>query len=351
MTKTSLEYVVSVLKGEKPDCRPEWYETLGFLYSHKIAGLFYNRAEKQGLLLPWKIKKQLGETYAAQRRRVAYMREELRDVSEKLLEENAEHIFLKGSVLSNLAENALYEDGERISNDVDILVKPDGITAVEKCLQDLGFVQGRYEPSSGKVIPFPRLEILKRRMNRGETAPFLKATGNPEVPYIEADINFSLGNIPGEKDSLLSELLSASKVYEGIVRMRVTDEELFFLHLIMHQYKESCLYFMAERSKDLDLYKLADIYYLWKADCFDKERLKELAVGHGVSKETGTVLGQAGRIFLDEEMLAAAAEYGETRPEVVDYEHKKKYRWTADERERLCRFDAKEFLRETEEND
>ena len=199
-------------------------------------------------------------------------------------------------------------------------------------------------------MPYSRLEILKRRMNRGETAPFLKTTGDSETPFIEIDINFSLGNIPGEKEGLLSEMITTGKVYRGKVCMRVADEELFFLHLIMHQYKESCLYFMVEKGKDLDLYKLTDIYYLWKAECFDKERLKRLSRKYGVVKEVGTILGQVGRIFSDEEISSAAEEYGDKRPEVVDYESKKRYRWTADEWTRLCRFDAKNLLCEIKEN-
>ena len=79
---------------------------------------------------------------------------------------------------------------------------------------------------------------------------------------------------------------------------------------------------MAERRKDLDLYKLADIYYLWKKDSFDKGDLKKLAFKYGVQKEIGTVLGQTGRIFEDEELKSAAEEYGERQPEVIDYEGK-----------------------------
>ena len=41
MKRESLKYIIGVLKGEEGNIRPEWYETLGFLYSHKIAGLFY----------------------------------------------------------------------------------------------------------------------------------------------------------------------------------------------------------------------------------------------------------------------------------------------------------------------
>lgn len=347
MTENSLKYIVSVLKGEEPETEVEWYETLGFLYCHRIAGLFYNRAKRAGVTLPAKIEKQLSSVYEAQKRRVQFMREQVWELSGALLSVGAEHVLLKGSVLANLSkESRIYEDGERISNDVDILVKPSGITAVSDCLKNLGYVQGRYETNEEKIIPFSRTELLKRRMNRGETAPFLKLTGNPEQPFTEVDINFSLGNTPGEKEELLSEMIATRKKYEGLVTMSVADEEMFFLHLVMHQYKESCLYFMVEKGKELDLYKLADMYYLWKSELFDKVRLKDIAARYGVKKEMGTVLGQVGRIFEDEEILTEAEEYGSKQPEIVDYDNKKKYFWTADERTRLCGFKTRKFLRE-----
>ena len=40
MRESSLEYVISILKGERPKAEAEWYETLGFMYAHRIAGLF-----------------------------------------------------------------------------------------------------------------------------------------------------------------------------------------------------------------------------------------------------------------------------------------------------------------------
>ncbi len=353
MTGKNLDYIIGVLKGGDPLPPTDWYEVLGFLYCHKIAGLFYNRAAKGALSLPSKITKLLSDTYEAQARRVRFMREGIREISGALIASGAEHVFLKGSVLANIAEKecAVYEDGERISNDIDILVKPDNITAVSDVLKTLGFVQGTYDKTNGRVVEFSRLEILKRRMNRGETAPFLKATGNPEVPFIEVDINFSLGNVPGERETLLAEMLATRKKYEGKAPMYVADEEMFFLQLVLHQYKESCLYFTVERGKDLDLYKLADMYYLWKGELFDKSRLKRLVCKYGAQKETGAALGQTGRIFSDGEILSAAEEYGDRPPEVTDYDLKKKYRWTADERMRLGRFDAKSFLREIKDND
>lgn len=125
---------------------------------------------------------------------------------------------------------------------------------------------------------------------------------------------------------------------------------MFFLHLVLHQYKESALYFTAARGKDLDLYKLADIYYLWRAEAFDKERLKALSVKYGLKREIGAVLSQVGKIFNDTEIVTASEEYGGLQPEVYDYERKKRYRWTAGVSERIRIFDGKAYLREKKEN-
>ena len=343
MTEKSLDCVISILKGEEIESVPDWYEILGFLECNRISGLFYNRAKQQGVMLPKKIENILKGIFERQKRKVAFLRRNIKNISEKLIEAGAEHVLLKGSVLTNL-DGLIYIDGERTSNDIDILVKPSGISAVSNGLCELGFIQGYIE--NRKIIPYSRLEILKRRMNRGEVAPFVKLTGNNEFPYLEVDINFSLGNTPSERQELLSGIIDSSKILQNKVKMRVADAERFFLHLIMHQYKESCIAFMVERNKDLDLYKLADIYYLIKSGAIDLKRLKALVAKYGVEQETGAVLSQVGNIFSDLEIMSMASEYKFKKPQVIDYESKKVYEWTASERERLCCFDAKKYLKE-----
>lgn len=353
MTEKSLNYVVGILKGEEPQGAPEWYETLGFLYAHRIAGLFYARALKKGAGMPLKVRKLLSDTFEAQKRRVEYMRGEIEKISEALEKSGAEYIFLKGSALCNVAEAdcAVYEDGERASNDIDILVKPDGITSAVVALEGLGYKQGRYDAEQKQIVPFTRLERLTRRMNRGEIAPMLKETGNPELPCIEVDINFSLSSEPNGEDALLVAMIDGGSVYKGKVALRVPTEEMFFLHLILHQYKEGRLYFMVARSKDLDLYKLADMYYLWKGDLFDKEKFKELAERYGLKSKVGAVLETVGRVFGDAELTAEAEKYGSEPQSVYDYAQRKSFRWTADERTRLLHFDGRTLLKEEEAND
>ena len=276
------------------------------------------------------------------------MREELSLITQKLSEVKAPYMLLKGSVLSNLCEEdtIIYSDGERSSNDIDLLCQQDGITAISKALYDLGFVQGIYDSTTDTIKEFSRLEIVKRRMNRGEVAPFVKKTGNSEFPFVEVDINFSLGNTPAEGVALLKNMIEETVEHNGKVLMRVPDSELFFLHLIMHQYKESCLLFMVERSKDLDLYKLADIYYLFKADILNFVHLEELVEKHSLQQEIGTVLKQVGEVFIDDEIMGYANKFDSSVPIIIDYENKKNYEWHGTIVQRLCSLDSKQFLRE-----
>lgn len=347
MTERELRYITDILKGQEPQKQPEdWYGLLGFLQSHRIAGLFYNRAKRQGIPLPKRAENLLRESFERQKRRTEFLRGYIAELSAALQETGAGCVFLKGSVLSNLSYNEIYADGERSSNDIDLLAKPSCVGEIEKVLRELGYVQGEYSAEEKTIKPYTRLEIVKRRMNRGEAAPFVKLTGNAEIPFIEVDINFSLGNTPNEEQDLLTEMIKTGLDYKGKVSLRVPGEEMFFLHLILHQYKESCLYFMAERGKELDLYKLADIYYLIKAEAFDKKKAVEIANQYQIIDRLGAVLQQVGEVFEDDAMLTEAQKYGIEQPDVVDYERKRRYEWTVPIRERICSCSALKYLRQ-----
>ena len=350
MTEKDLKSVISILKGEKSPVISDWYAVLGFLLSHRVAGLFYNRVGKSGVELPKKIEKILSGIYEKQRKKVVFMRKELSIITQKLSEKEVPYMLLKGSVLSNICEvdTIIYADGERVSNDIDLLSLQDGITAISKVLSELGFVQGRYDFDLDVIKEFSRLEIVKRRMNRGEVAPFVKKTGNDEFPFVEVDINFSLGNTPSKGVALAKEMIDMGIEHKQKVLMRVPNGELFFIHLIMHQYKENCLMFMVERSKDLDLYKLADIYYLFKANILDTEYLESLVEKYSLQQEIGTVLKQVGEIFMAEEILDYANKFNSRVPFVIDYDNNKKYEWNGTVIQRLCSLDSKKFLREVE---
>lgn len=350
MTKENMSFIVSVLKGYNPNKEPDWFEIIGFLFSHKIAGLFYNKAKLLGISMPKKVDFLLRDIFDKQARSVACKRKYINEISNELACCEARYVFLKGSVLANMRFDTkyIYTDGERVSNDIDILVYPSNITAISNVLRNMGFVQGRYDRSSKAIIEFPRAEILKRRMTRGEVAPFVKLTGNAEFPFVEIDVNFSLGNTPEEGQALLHAIIDSASGREckNGMRIPIPANEMFFAHLIMHQYKESCLYFMVQRSKELDVYKLADMYYLLKNNVIDLNILGSIVQQYSIADRAGVVLRQVGEVFDDVRILQLAEQYGGEQPLVIDYENKKQYVWQADISERIRAFSAVDYLKE-----
>ncbi len=348
MEQENLRYIGSVLQGERPTARPDWWETLGFLQCHKIAGMFYKKAIRLSLALPHKIERILQNIFYAQARKAKHMRSYLGELAQTLCRKNVPHAILKGSALCNVQINGIeiYADGERVSNDIDVLAMPEDLDAVCAVLKDLGYVQGVYDRETDTVRPFARAEILRRRLNRGEVAPFVKRTDNAEFPFMEIDVNFSLGNTPDDGAPLLREMVRTAKLYSGKIELCTLTPEMFFLQLIMHQYKESCLYFAVERGKDLDAYKLADILYVYKAVAARMSNILEIAQKFGVIHRVGAVLRQVGELFGDQAVLQTAKECGDAQPRVIDYAAKKEYVWQGGIRERLSAFDAMRFLRE-----
>lgn len=346
MRKIDSDYIINILKKKPCVLDVDWYRVIGFLFSHKVAGLFYCKAVQNGVALPKKVESILREKFLWQQRKVEFLREYCKEISRALLDLNVKHAFVKGAVLSNLSiKERVYIDGERVSNDIDIVAKLPDIDLVARALLELGYVQGYYDYSTGRIIEFNRLEKIKRRMNRGELAPFVKLSGNKEFPFVEIDVNFSLGNTPSEHKLLLEHLVDSAFVYEGDFSISVLDKEEFFIHLLMHQYKESSLYFMVERTRDLDLYKLADIYYLCLKGLIDLDRVFETAESFDIKNEVGVVLKQVGEIFQDKELIKQSKRYGKGRVEIKDYISKKIYCYDCNWNKRIRCFSGSELLR------
>ena len=78
---------------------------------------------------------------------------------------------------------------------------------------------------------------------------------------------------------MLSEMVSGRRKYEGKLELYSAEETAFFVQLLLHQYKESRTLFMVNKGKDLDLYKLADIYYYWHSGLVNTEELERLLAG------------------------------------------------------------------------
>ncbi len=285
MRGKSLEYVVSVWKGEVPQGRAEWLETLGFLACHRTAGLFYSRAKKLRLAIPAKVERVLTELWAAQVRRGDFLRKWIEDVSEELMAENVEHVFSGESVLSNVMGRrggAFYAPGERVAEDVEIFVRREDRSAAAQILREMRFMEREEGESS---------------------ASFLRRTNNAEVPFIKIELRSSLVGAAEGGGELAGEFLESRWKYRGRFSLYAAREELFMIRLLLDAAGE-------REEGTFEICRLADIYYFWHSGLFDEEEVKQLAFAYEIERQVGRALRRTARFFADGEMLAASEEYG-----------------------------------------
>ena len=360
MKKSALRYIIQIFQGRRPALRgADWYEILGFLELNRVAGAFYRRLCEQNLPVPQAVERRLRQICDQQSERNRLMGKWLADLSELLEFDRVNHAFLKGSILSHAGLGAdgsaepFYRAGERVSNDIDVLVEPKDIGRVSRILGEMGFVQGYYDYRMNAVVRLERAEILKRRMNRGETAPFLLKLGHPSLPFVEVDVNFSLDYLPSGSGALLRSMLANTCIYPvkggaGLRSLRPVD---FLIHMILHQYKEMLVYSMVIRNKDLELYKLLDLYLFFKRGIVREEELCSRLSQADMNKPAYLVLRAVNDVFED---LEIGGLLDRLRPGdlsylrlVVDPERKNKlYRWENGVLERLALFDHSACLSE-----
>jgi len=278
MYKKDLNFIIDIIKDKSTKHTVnDWYSLLGFIETNKLSGYILNKLKRKKLEIPKLIYSSLYNTYSLQKVRNNVLRKFINKISYELEINNINHAFLKGSILSNCSfdnKTPIYKLGERTSNDIDILINPKDLGKLEKILEKLHFKQGYYDYFKEKVILFDRKEIISRRMNRNETAPWVLKTTNTIVPFIEIDINFSTSNLSND-NKLTDKLLINTVCYKSIDNnyIRTLEKYDFIIHLILHAYKELTNKFQVDRHKDIQLYKFLDLYLLLSKD-IDKCKMK-----------------------------------------------------------------------------
>lgn len=165
------------------------------------------------------------------------------------------YALLKGAFLVSI-----YQPGVRTSNDYDILIAQENITVLSDLLKQNGYRQGNVR--DGMFVPASRTEILSSRMNRGETVPFIKELGFPQMRYSEVDINFSLDFKAKQEHSVIPEMLLRSEkaIQTNVGSAYTLNKADFLIHLCTHLYKEATTINWVRMGRDVSLYKYMDIY-------------------------------------------------------------------------------------------
>lgn len=230
---------------------------LGQLAYNRVAGVAYYVLGKSGLLpRNREFRTALASLYTMNLQKHEAFQAALAQLTNCFNDVQFPYAFLKGSFLSSV----MYPPGLRTSNDYDILVSQNDLTAIESLLTANGFIQGKIE--KGQIIPATRSEIVTTRMNRGETVPFLKESKWPGMPFMEVDINFTLDHqAKDEADTVAAMLYDRQQIsVSGDGQLYTLKPAEFLIHLCLHLFKEATVYNWVKMGRDLSLYKFLDIY-------------------------------------------------------------------------------------------
>lgn len=243
------EYVRNIMLQKKID----WNFFLGLVSNHRVNGVICNRVQNmEGV--PLSVKRSLQFMLLSQIQRNVCHKEEIAKVYQELEREKVNFAFLKGAVLNFV----YYGEGERISNDTDILVDLEDLDKVIKICEKMGYVQGHIE--NGEIVPATKREIMFAQLNTYETVPMIKKIGNPYLPFHEFDINFRLGN--DDKGEMSKIMLKDTEIVgNSAFKLRTMSLERFLIYLCIHLYREATMVYKIVRGDDLILYKFMDIHY------------------------------------------------------------------------------------------
>ena len=248
-----------------------WISVLGYLTYHRVAGLVYEKVNNvNARLLDYPVFFAAYMINQSQKIRVLKQNEYLIAISRILTDHNIQHAFLKGVVLSN----TIYAYGSRAGNDIDLLVSKRNLDDVTVLLQQLGFIQGKFDYKNNTIRPFSGKEIKDFVSTRGETAPFVMMTDDLAVKTIDVDVNFSLDWTPDMSEEIVDAFLADRMLIttKGNEPIYTLNYERNFLELCIHLYKDSVLMDIIKKRKILDLYKFVDVYY------FLKEKLQKMDI-------------------------------------------------------------------------
>ena len=230
---------------------------LGHLFFNRMQAIAYGTLKERGMLrnVNREFRNSLKAAYEQNKEKNQSFFWCIQHLKSILSECGCNYAMLKGAFLCRY-----YPDGYRTSNDIDLLVLPEHVTAIGIALLNAGFRQGNIR--NGKFLPATRREIIESKMMRGETVPYIKEIKLPSMKYLEVDINFSLDYKNGDTKALEKILERVQNREVGRMSVPTLDCADFFIHLCSHLYKEATTLPWIEMKRDMTLYKYCDIYLL-----------------------------------------------------------------------------------------
>lgn len=253
---------------------------LGQLLINRVGGIAYYVLKENELLslINREFRNSLKSVYCFQFERTRSYVKSLKSLGEILSCVDVKYAALKGAYLVEK-----YPLGGRVSNDIDLLMRPKDINVFSKVLKSNGYVQGTIV--NDRILVASRQQIISSRINRGETIPFIKEVDFQNMNYVEVDLNFSLSYKPDVTNEVVNDFISNTKLSKES-SLHILGDYYFIAHLCAHLYKEATTIAWVIMGRDLSLYKFCDLYtMLYSFDFYDTEEFARIVNEENLQNE------------------------------------------------------------------
>ncbi len=241
-----------------------WGELLEQAIRHRLIAALAVQVERLAVAPPLRIGEHLALVLRANRHRVRVLQEEACRLARRLEAAGVRFAAVKGAVLAS----SLYRDsGERMMADVDFLIPPAEGPQVERVLDDAGYVAGRYDAATRRVVHFSRRESIEFRLQPHHLPHRIKLLDDPLVDHVDVGFATHLAWTRAGFEVPLEPLLADAVAVpvaagrEELPALRPADE-LLLAALVLYKYASFAVYL--EAGCDVSLAAFADLVRLWR---------------------------------------------------------------------------------------
>lgn len=229
----------------------KWNEVVKYSLMNKVVSLIYYNLKNNfpDIAIPNYIRYIFIAINQGIEKRNRYLALE-RKVIENALEMNKiDFILVKGNYMLDNVYKKLQE--VRFSGDFDYLVHKYDEKSIQKAMNEIGYIQGKYDFYKKEIIAMKRNEEIKYKIGMSNMYPFCKKMNLDDIlPCSYIDFRFSLD------DTLDFEF--TDEVIDNIKNGK--EEEVYrFIHLCTHFYNEGKHVSSIEQKEDMTLMKMCDI--------------------------------------------------------------------------------------------
>ena len=226
-----------------------WVYIGGILINHRLSGYFINGLNnEQAVKVPKELLKTLKLLIKAQVERQALINKEIDIIDKKLRQTDIRFAGLKGVLLGT----EVYVNGDRRSNDVDLLVYEEDLDKLDKAMREMGYIQSNC-PNS-ELIEASKKEKIIQRMNYHDLVPYVKQIDDI---VLEVDINFLFDGKDNQIDKQVYE--DGLFVYYGnAYSITGLSQRMNLAFFIVHFYREATNSIWTNEKRDIVFYKIVD---------------------------------------------------------------------------------------------